>query len=113
MMDFLDRKTLAPGDFVFREGDSGEHAFIIQSGKIELLKGETIIAELGPNTIFGEMALIDGAPRMATARAKFDTSLIVIPRSILDAKLKGVDPFVVKLLGILVENVRNMANKLG
>jgi CRP/FNR family transcriptional regulator, cyclic AMP receptor protein len=112
MMGFLDRRVIAPGGFVFKEGDAGEHAFIIQSGTIELLKGETVIAELSRNTIFGEMALIDGAPRMATARAKAEATLIVIPRAMLDAKLKGVDPFVVKLLGILVQNVRSMADKL-
>ena len=113
IMSFLDRKVVPPGGFVFKEGSTGDHAFIIQSGTVELLKGETIIAELVTNTIFGEMALIDGAPRMASARAKTETTLIVIPRSVVDAKLKGVDPFVIKLLGILVQNVRTMAGKLG
>jgi CRP/FNR family transcriptional regulator, cyclic AMP receptor protein len=113
MMNFLDRRVVPMGGFVFKEGDAGEHAFIIQAGAVELLKGETIIAELGKNTIFGEMALIDGAPRMASARAKSETTLIVIPREMLNAKLKGVDPFVTKLLGILVKNVRSMAGKLG
>lgn len=113
MMNFLDRRVIRPGSLVFREGDGGDHAFIIQAGRIELLKGETVIAELGPNAIFGEMALIDGAPRMASARAKVETTLIVIPRQVLDGKLKGVDPFVIKLLGILVQNVRSMAGKLG
>jgi CRP/FNR family cyclic AMP-dependent transcriptional regulator len=113
MMNFLDRKVIPPGGFVFKEGDAGDQAFIIQTGSVELLKGETVFAELSVNTIFGEMALIDGAARMASARAKTETTLIVIPRSVVDSKLKGVDPFVIKLLGILVQNVRSMAAKLG
>ncbi|EME69872.1 cAMP-binding protein [Paramagnetospirillum caucaseum] len=113
MMNFLDRRVVHPGSFVFKEGDSGDQAFIIQTGAVELLRGETVIAELSANTIFGEMALIDGAPRMASARARTETTLIVIPRAMVDAKLKGVDPFVIKLLGILVQNVRSMAGKLG
>jgi CRP/FNR family cyclic AMP-dependent transcriptional regulator len=113
MMNFLDRKVVPPGGFVFKEGSSGDQAFIIQAGTVELMKGETVFAELGVNTIFGEMALIDGAPRMASARAKTETTLIVIPRSVVDSKLKGVDPFVIKLLGILVQNVRSMAAKIG
>lgn len=113
MMDFLDRRVVHTGGFVFKEGDAGDQAFIIQAGTVELLKGETVIAELCVNTIFGEMALIDGAPRMASARAKTETTLIVIPRSVVDSKLKGVDPFVTKLLGILVQNVRSMAAGLG
>ncbi|WP_096701856.1 cyclic nucleotide-binding domain-containing protein [Magnetospirillum sp. 15-1] len=112
MMDFLDRRVVHKGGFVFKEGDTGDQAFIIQAGTVELLRGEMVFAELSANTIFGEMALIDGAPRMASARAKTETTLIVIPRSVVDAKLKGVDPFVTKLLGILVENVRSMAGKL-
>ncbi|OAN42948.1 cAMP-binding protein [Paramagnetospirillum marisnigri] len=112
MLNFLDRRVIAPGGIIFREGDQGDQAFIVQSGTVELCKFDQPFAEVGPNAIFGEMALIDGAPRMATARAKTETTLIVVPRGLLDKKLKGVDPFVTRLLSILVQNVRSMASKL-
>ena len=62
------------GEFVFREGESADFAYILKSGSVEILKtgidGEIVLATLDePNKIFGEMALIDGAPRSAGARA--------------------------------------------
>ncbi len=112
MLKFLDRRVIAAGGIIFKEGDNGDQAFIIQCGEVELCKHGQPFAEVGTNAIFGEMALIDGAPRMATARAKTEVTMIVVPRALLDNKLKGVDPFVTRLIGILVQNVRSMATKL-
>ncbi|TAN58653.1 MAG: cyclic nucleotide-binding domain-containing protein [Magnetospirillum sp.] len=112
MLKFLDRRVVKSGDTIFKEGDAGDQAFVVQAGTVELCKSGQPFAELGPNTIFGEMALIDGAPRMATARAKTEVTLIVVPRAMLDKKLRGVDPFVTRLLSILVQNVRSMATRL-
>ena len=66
------------GEFVFREGESADFAYILKSGSVEILKtgidGEIVLATLDePNKIFGEMALIDGAPRSAGARASADS----------------------------------------
>ena len=70
-------QNIPKGSYIFREGESARYAYVLQSGTIEILKlgidGETSLAELEvKNTIFGEMALIDGAPRSAGARAKTD-----------------------------------------
>ena len=70
-------QNIPKGSYIFREGESARYAYVLQSGTIEILKlgidGETSLAELEEkNTIFGEMALIDGAPRSAGARAKTD-----------------------------------------
>ena len=68
------------GEFVFREGESADFAYVLKSGSVQILKssvdGELILATLDePNTIFGEMALIDGAPRSAGARATTDANI--------------------------------------
>ena len=70
-------QKIPKGSYIFREGESAHYAYVLQSGTIEILKlgidGESPLAELEEkNTIFGEMALIDGAPRSAGARAKTD-----------------------------------------
>ena len=66
------------GGYIFREGESADFAYILKSGSVEILKtgidGEIVLATLDePNKIFGEMALIDGAPRSAGARASIDS----------------------------------------
>lgn len=68
------------GGYVFREGESADYAYILKEGAVEIVKtgadGDLILATLSePNTIFGEMALIDGAPRSAGARTVTDAKI--------------------------------------
>ncbi|MEW5726836.1 MAG: cyclic nucleotide-binding domain-containing protein [Pseudomonadota bacterium] len=105
----LDRRVFAPGEVIFKEGQHGAVAYVIQKGTVDLWRGEKLIAVLTDNAIFGEMALIDGAPRMATAKARDQVTVIVLPKTLVESKLRGVDPFVARLLTILVSNVRNFA----
>jgi NADH dehydrogenase len=62
-----------PGDVVFREGDVGDRLYMILSGEAEIVRGsgegEQVLARLGAGECFGEMALLSGATRNATARA--------------------------------------------
>jgi hypothetical protein len=70
--EILERRTLKGGDTVFREGEQGSSAFVVQSGEVVITKlidgEENELATIGVGGIFGEMALIDEQPRMATAR---------------------------------------------
>ena len=64
------------GDVIFKQGDTGQELFIIKSGKVEIRIGNHVLDTLSPSNIFGEMALIDSAPRNATAVAITDATLI-------------------------------------
>ncbi|MGZ5863182.1 MAG: Crp/Fnr family transcriptional regulator [Methyloceanibacter sp.] len=59
-----------PGEAIFEEGSKGDTMFVIRSGEVDIERGGKVIEIVPPGGIFGEMALIDGAPRSATARAK-------------------------------------------
>lgn len=59
-----------PGDIIFSAGDKGDKMYVIRSGEVEILRDGHVVETLAPGGIFGEMALIDGSPRAATARAK-------------------------------------------
>lgn len=112
----LDRKPFAEGDVIFKEGDEGRCAYLVQSGSIEIVKegygGETRLGVIGAGGIFGEMALIDNKPRMATARALEVSVLVVVGRSAFEEKLRKTDSFVRALLNILVRNVRDISERL-
>ena len=75
------------GEILFRAGDSGDALYIVAAGKVEILDSMTgdatghSIAELGEGQTFGEMALLTGDPRTATARAIEDTDLLAIGRT--------------------------------
>ena len=73
------------GEVIFHAGDPGDALFIIVSGDVKIsLPSETgdeaILATLRPGAVFGELALLDGAPRSATATALGPTETVVLPR---------------------------------
>ena len=79
-------RFLPKGEYIFREGESAEFAYILKSGNVEILKssldGDIVLATMKtPNSLFGEMALIDGEPRSAGARAASDTTVTEIQQS--------------------------------
>jgi CRP/FNR family cyclic AMP-dependent transcriptional regulator len=59
-----------PGEVIFSEGDKGDKMYVIRNGEVEVERDGKIVETLSTGGIFGEMALIDGSPRAATARAK-------------------------------------------
>lgn len=109
---FFLRKRFAAGTVIFDEAARGEEAYLVESGQVDIQKhrfdGWHPIGRIRPGGIFGEMALIDDAPRMARAVAVDDTVCMVIARDRLRAKLDAADPVLRALLRIFVQNIRSM-----
>ena len=100
MFEDLDQKSLEaianaaveqryePGQDIVRQGDTGVGAFIIRSGKVDVIQDrggkETKLSTLGPGEVFGEMALLDESPRSADARAHASCRLLVITKDAFD-----------------------------
>jgi CRP/FNR family transcriptional regulator, cyclic AMP receptor protein len=73
------------GEVIFHIGDPGDALFVIVSGEVKIsLQSETgdeaILATLRPGDVFGELALLDGAPRSASASALTPTETVILPR---------------------------------
>jgi CRP/FNR family cyclic AMP-dependent transcriptional regulator len=68
------------GEVIFSEGEPGNEMYGIVEGRVELRTTTRSIATLGPDEVFGEMAVIDSSPRMATAVATEDTVLAMIDK---------------------------------
>jgi CRP/FNR family transcriptional regulator, cyclic AMP receptor protein len=72
-------------EVLFHQGDPGDALFIVTSGAVKILLpseegDEAILATVRPGAFFGELALLDGAPRSATAVAMEPTETLVLPR---------------------------------
>jgi CRP/FNR family transcriptional regulator, cyclic AMP receptor protein len=66
------------GDVIFHQGDDAKELFVIQNGRVEIRIGNRVLETLSDYAIFGEMALIDAAPRSATAVAVSDVKLVPV-----------------------------------
>ncbi|HVZ71958.1 MAG TPA: FAD-dependent oxidoreductase [Polyangia bacterium] len=82
-----------PGQHVFDEGEIGDRVYILMSGRAEVIRGEAVLAALGPGECFGEMALLGSAPRNATVRCVEPMTVLSIPKrefSLLAASVPGL-----------------------
>lgn len=104
----LERKVFYAGQKIFKEGDRGDRAYLIQDGTVEIVKNGMPLASLGKGELFGEMALVDDQPRMASAVAQTDVAVVIISRDTFREKLARADPFIRGLLNIFVRNIRNL-----
>jgi len=103
-------ETFQDGQIIFKEGDSGDWVYVINSGQVDILKtvgGESITIEtLKAGDVFGEMAFIARIPRTASARAVGKTTLGVIDRGFLDNeynRLSGAFQMILKTLVLRLE----------
>ncbi|TDU32743.1 EAL domain-containing protein (putative c-di-GMP-specific phosphodiesterase class I) [Panacagrimonas perspica] len=105
-------RSLRAGEWIFREGDPGDCAFVIEKGMVAIThehdgRIETL-AHLGPGELIGEMALIDGCVRSASARAATELSLRTVTFEHLHERLGAADPMLRLLLKVLLARYRDV-----
>ncbi len=114
-LKILSREFFPAGAVIIREGEPGTRAFVIESGEIEIwTMVDDKYRQLGVATtggIFGEMALIDDQPRMASATALTGTTCVIINDAVFDKKMEAADPFIAGLMRIFVRNIRPLTEQ--
>lgn len=112
----VERKVYPAGDVIFKQGSTGRTAYIVQKGSVDIVRTlddgtEKMLGNVGVGGMFGEMAVIDDSPRMATARAADPTTVIVVTEQMFLQKLEQADPFIRGLMHIMADTIRAMSNK--
>ena len=97
---------LKPGETIFKEGDAAKELYVIQSGRVEIQLGNRLLDTLEPNDIFGEMALIDSAPRSATAIAKTEVALVPISKKDFLLLVSRAPSFALDIMAMLARRLR-------
>ncbi|WP_051261234.1 Crp/Fnr family transcriptional regulator [Desulfovibrio inopinatus] len=102
-------------DVIFREGDLGSQAYLIRSGRVEISRTinrkKTVIAILGPNDIFGELAILGKTPRTATATCLAETDTLVVTKGSLEKDLAESPPVLRGIIQCLVDRLRSTTEK--
>jgi len=94
------------GDVIFREGDVAQQLFIIQSGEVEIRLGNRVLEKLPQYGIFGEMALIDAAPRSASAVAASDVKLVSVSEKQFLFLISNTPHFALNVMRVMARRLR-------
>ena len=117
-MDSIEFQTTFDTDeYLFREGDPGDCAYIIDNGMVEISFDKDgrklVMATLTKGDILGEMAIIDRLPRTASARAIVPTVVTAIPLDYVSQKIEQSDPTVRMFLRLAMARYRDLNARLG
>ncbi|MEN8256438.1 MAG: cyclic nucleotide-binding domain-containing protein [Thermodesulfobacteriota bacterium] len=103
------------GQVIFKEGQTAAHAFLIRAGKVALYQDvdghRVFVAFMVPGQILGEMAIITGEPRSATAEAAEYSELLVMDQKTLQNALNGILPIIKALLNQLITRIKRTDKK--
>jgi len=98
ILSIAQARKYVPGEVIIREGEAGDDCFVLFRGKVDVIKEGAAIATLRSGGHFGEMALIDHAPRSATVQAAESVNAVSIDRDSLLKLMRKDSLLSVKLL---------------
>ena len=99
-------KSYAPGSIVFREGDPGDLMYAVLEGEVEIRVGDHVIERTGAGGVIGELALIDRAPRSATAVAATECLLAAVDEKQFQYMVRETPFFALQVMRVLTERLR-------
>ncbi|HEY2568743.1 MAG TPA: cyclic nucleotide-binding domain-containing protein [Candidatus Udaeobacter sp.] len=103
-----DTVQLAPGDFLFREGDKRDKMYVLLDGEMDVRLGTYTVETARPGALIGEMALIDDSPRAANAIAKTECRLAAVDKRRFHFLIQQHPHFATHVMKELADRLRNM-----
>ena len=113
----MTRRRYRRHEVIFHEGDPGDSLHVVVAGRVKITREsaggeEAIVATLGAGESFGELVLLDGAARSATATAMEPTETVTLSRVAFESLVDGGSPFRWSLLGGIAHRVRRITDQL-
>ncbi len=110
-------RRFAQGEVIASEGEDATAFFVLTEGRAEVIRGlgeddEAVLAQLREGEFFGEMALLDGYPRLASVRATTDCECFVLTRWDFLALVRTSPEVAVAVLRVLSRRLRDRENQL-
>jgi CRP-like cAMP-binding protein len=113
----MSRRRYRRDEVIFHEGDPGDSLHVVVTGRVKITRestegDEAIVVILVPGDSFGELVLLDGAPRSATATAMEPSETLVMARSTFVELVEGGSPFRTQLLTGIARRIRRLTDQL-
>ena len=105
-------REFAAGEIIFSEGDPAGEFFVVQSGEVEIRRGNRQLEILPQYGIFGEMALIDASPRSATAVAMTDVKLVAVGEKQFLFLIGNTPNFALNVMRVMARRLRATTKSL-
>lgn len=102
------RHSHEAGNTIVKEGQIGVLMYVVLKGRVGIRVGGSVVENVGPGGVFGEMALVDRTPRLASAVAESDCRLLAINRSAFLSLVKHSRRFAASLLTAVSARARFM-----
>ncbi|HXJ09764.1 MAG TPA: cyclic nucleotide-binding domain-containing protein [Burkholderiales bacterium] len=100
------------GRTVFKEGDPGDTVYVVLDGKVDLRVAGRLVETVGPGGVLGEMALIEQAPRVATATARTACDLQPISEARFMSMIQQTPHFALQIMKVIASRLRRMNVRL-
>jgi CRP-like cAMP-binding protein len=104
-------KSIAAGQPAFLAGEAGRMMFVLIEGEADVIVGGEVVEAAGRGAIFGEMALIDSAPRSATVIARTDCRLLPIDIERFNALIQKTPDFARHVMKVMADRLRSMNSR--
>lgn len=100
------------GATIFLAEEEGDCMYVVRSGRVSITTHGTVVESVGPGGLFGEMSLIDGSPRSATAVAAEHSELIPVDKATFLQFVRQSPDFALHVMQLLVVRLRQMNESL-
>ncbi len=111
--DVAQESFFQPGQIIVTQGTPGQAFYLVLSGRVEILRDGVSLGAFGPGDFFGEMSLLDQAPRSATIRALDATGCLMLSSWDFKALLERHPSIAIKLLEVLSRRLRVADERIG
>ncbi|HZW28152.1 MAG TPA: cyclic nucleotide-binding domain-containing protein [Trueperaceae bacterium] len=104
--DSPNARSYAAGDVIFNAGDVGHEMYVLLDGAVDIVLDGKRIEELGPGSVFGEMAIVDSVPRSADAVARTDVVVEPIDEEWFKHLIRRSPTFGLHVMSVMAERLR-------
>lgn len=110
--NLLEEVEISEGETIFKQGDLGDSMYVIVDGKVSVQEGDHLLNYLGERDVFGEMALLDPEPRMASVTAVEPTRLFRLDQAPFYQLIAERPEVATGIIRVLTRRLRNRARDI-